>query len=166
MADLGLLQAWDMWWDNVQVNQHTLHGWSILALGRAGKVIAFLAGMTIVLDVIGPERLRNFSARYRKSDKDKLRHKALAAGLCVAMAVTSVPAFIVFWMTNDDPPSKHLAVAQIWIVTIFMILIPLLSPAAVRIFVKVIEQPKYERAVRWSAIALLLVGFHFDLLAS
>ncbi|MFF4198331.1 hypothetical protein [Nonomuraea sp. NPDC001831] len=57
MADLGLVQAWQMWFDNVQVNQHTLHGWSILALGRAGKLVTFAAGLTIILDIAGQQRL-------------------------------------------------------------------------------------------------------------
>ncbi|MEV4365932.1 hypothetical protein AB0J71_02605 [Nonomuraea sp. NPDC049637] len=46
-----------MWFDNVQVNQHTLHGWSILALGRAGKLVTFTAGLTIILDIAGQQRL-------------------------------------------------------------------------------------------------------------
>jgi hypothetical protein len=28
--------------------------------GRAGKIAAFLGGLTVVLDVIGPDRIREF----------------------------------------------------------------------------------------------------------
>ena len=40
-------------------------GWPLLAWGRLGKVLQFLAGLTVVLDLVGPDRLRAFGGRLR-----------------------------------------------------------------------------------------------------
>ena len=37
----------------------------MLAWGRLGKVFEFVAGLTVVLDLIGPDRLRTFGGRLR-----------------------------------------------------------------------------------------------------
>ena len=60
-VDLTIVEAWNLWWSGNQLTDHTLYGVSILWLSRAGKLLTFLAGVTIVLDAIGPERLRAYA---------------------------------------------------------------------------------------------------------
>ncbi|MEK6441858.1 hypothetical protein [Pseudonocardia sp. T1-2H] len=51
--------AWRLWFSGQEVDtQLRLGPWSILWWGRVGKIASFLAGATVVLDLIGHERLR------------------------------------------------------------------------------------------------------------
>lgn len=73
-----------MWLDNVQVNQHTLAGWSILGLGRAGKVLSFVAGLTVILDIAGPARLSSLATwlRRRRDSGDFPLYVLIFGGWC------------------------------------------------------------------------------------
>ena len=56
-------QLWDLWsrWLSGQsVSNASLWGTSVLWWGRWGKILIFAAGLTVVLDLIGPERLKAF----------------------------------------------------------------------------------------------------------
>ncbi|WP_433696825.1 hypothetical protein [Nocardiopsis sp. CA-288880] len=62
---LFLLDAWALWWSGLQLTDHTLHGAPVLWSGRLGKLPAFLAGTTTLLDVIGPARLMTWGRALR-----------------------------------------------------------------------------------------------------
>jgi hypothetical protein len=64
--DWSMGQLWDLWsnwWSGQQLSGAQLWGWPLVAWGRLGKVLQFLAGLTIVLDLIGPDPLRAFGRR-------------------------------------------------------------------------------------------------------
>ncbi|MEV0618556.1 hypothetical protein AB0I81_34875 [Nonomuraea sp. NPDC050404] len=172
MADLGLLQAWGMWFDNVQVNQHTLYGCSILALGRAGKIAAFLGGATAVLDALGPERVRQWAGQSKDFEALKsygwMKALMAAAVLAFAWMITYVP--VEFELLPPGPfldlATRVTLVLGYSAVLLALALSPRVAGFIVRGFATLLERPSTERAIRWSAVALIAVGFHFDLLAS
>src|SRR4051794_16267893 len=49
------LGAWDLWWTGEEARQCLLLGSKILWWGRAGKVAQLIAGMAIVVEILGPE---------------------------------------------------------------------------------------------------------------
>ncbi|MEV4347066.1 hypothetical protein AB0J83_21630 [Actinoplanes sp. NPDC049596] len=57
---------WGDWWDAValwrtgaEMNSAVLCGYNIVWWGRLGKLFQFAAGMTVILDLAGPTRLKN-----------------------------------------------------------------------------------------------------------
>lgn len=60
MNGIGLMEAWRLWLAGKSVSTLSLWGLEILWWGRVGKMVQFAAALTIVAEIIGPERLRNF----------------------------------------------------------------------------------------------------------
>jgi len=56
---------WARWLTGDQLGSERLWGWPLLAWGRLGKVCQFVAGLIVVLDLIGSDRLRTFGSRLR-----------------------------------------------------------------------------------------------------
>lgn len=69
-------ELWGRWIVGEQLADTRLWGWPLLGWGRAGKVLQFLAGLTVVLDLIGPEPLRAFGARLREQSWGQFADKA------------------------------------------------------------------------------------------
>lgn len=69
-------ELWGRWAEGEQLAATRLWGWPLLSWGRLGKVCQFLAGLTIVLDLIGPGPLRAFGARLRDVSWRQLADKA------------------------------------------------------------------------------------------
>lgn len=168
VADLTYLQAWQLWFDNVQVTQDTLYGWPILALGRAGKVVAFLSGMTVVLDVIGPERLREFGAKHKRYEAGSFqRLDRVISGFFGAGALGLLVLALVIVAPSWRPVVLPLGMGLILSSGVGLVLSAVLdNNLVIRVVARLLERPKAERIVRWLAVLGLAIGFHFDLLAS
>lgn len=54
----GFAEVWTTWWSGRQTTAVTLCGIPMLWWGRAGKLLQFVAGLAVVLDLVEPERLR------------------------------------------------------------------------------------------------------------
>jgi hypothetical protein len=58
---IGYLEAWRLWFSGQQPpSDAVLWFMSLRWWARAGKLAAFVGGATVILDLIGPERLRQF----------------------------------------------------------------------------------------------------------
>ncbi|WP_166664541.1 hypothetical protein [Actinophytocola oryzae] len=55
MEELSYIEAWRTWWTGANVNKFELWGLPVPVWARVGKVLQFMAGLAIVLDLIGPE---------------------------------------------------------------------------------------------------------------
>ena len=60
MNEVTLWEAWKLWLSGHQVHDSLLWGVNILWWGRIGKLIQLLAALTIIAEIIGPQRLRSF----------------------------------------------------------------------------------------------------------
>ena len=76
--DVTYLEDWSKWWSGQSTADLRMLGLEMLWWGRIGKVISLLSAMTILAEIIGPERLRVFSAALRS--RIKLRQVAALAG--------------------------------------------------------------------------------------
>jgi hypothetical protein len=55
--------VWSSWWAGRSTQNLYVLGLSMLWWGRIGKYLQFLGGLTVVLDIVGPERLRSIGAQ-------------------------------------------------------------------------------------------------------
>ena len=174
MSSVGYLEAWARWFGgDATLRDARLWGLPVLWWGRLGKSAAFLAGMTLILDIIGPERLRQFSARY--VNKFRLRPGFEWSALLLAAAAG---AFIV-WATYFPGKIEVLGLE----ITVFSIgfntetagialafSLALLAPAVLQGFhqllLYVFKHDALAQTVRTASLFLFVAGFHFDMLAS
>ncbi|WP_113699707.1 hypothetical protein [Nonomuraea lactucae] len=151
MADLDLFGAWGLWMDNVQVNQHTLYGFSILAMGRIGKVVSFFAGMTVVLDIIGPERIRQFGGRAKQFDPiHSLTFRKVAVGVGLVGALIGVAAGISGLADLGSAVENILSVVGVVVGGVALIATPQIARALAQGVARGLENEAWERVIRWS----------------
>lgn len=63
----ALATAWELWSTGKLPDSHVLWGLEIFWWGRIGKVLQAFALVTVVVEIIGPVRLRNFGTRLHKA---------------------------------------------------------------------------------------------------
>ncbi|MFE0151062.1 hypothetical protein ACFWY5_28210 [Nonomuraea sp. NPDC059007] len=162
MADLGLFEAWGIWFEGRSLTGHCVLGLPILWWSRIGKVLAFTGGLTAILDLLGPDVLRRFSERLRTTRRAQ-QFVATSTWALVGVFMGLVSTVIATW-TFWGP-----FFLEAGVIVIVCAAALVLSGVSDKIFARVasiIEDPKTERWWRVGSFVLLLVGFHFDLLAS
>jgi hypothetical protein len=58
MADISYFDAWRLWLEGRSTLGNNLFGVPMIWLGRAGKIAAFIGRTAVILDIVGPERIR------------------------------------------------------------------------------------------------------------
>ncbi len=71
MESVSLFDAWRLWLEGNQLTDLRLGWWSILWWGRAGKILMAGAIVTLLLEIIGPETLRQLGESLRKPYWDR-----------------------------------------------------------------------------------------------
>ncbi|WP_433270671.1 hypothetical protein ACQPZF_10435 [Actinosynnema sp. CS-041913] len=150
---------------------------AILYWGRAGKFAAFMGGLTVLLDIAGPDRLRKlatygrrFTGRYRAlkpgesidSRKESYPEEFFLLTLCAAGFYLSLLFARWAYVSGKGFPSAVLAA----IVAVSTPGVPFLFILTVNLIVKILDSNRPAQAFRWTGVVLIAVGFHFDLLAS
>lgn len=62
---MNLIEIWREWANGTSVLHMELWGVDVLWWGRIGKVLQFVGALTVILDIIGPERLLGFGESLR-----------------------------------------------------------------------------------------------------
>src|SRR3989442_1077505 len=85
--DVGLSDAWRMWSSGDLDGGDQLWGVSILWWGRIGKLAEFVAALTIVAEIIGPEKIKGFGKAVRHLSTEAIGKRTLrdAAGWTKAL---------------------------------------------------------------------------------
>ncbi|HEY9699447.1 MAG TPA: hypothetical protein V6D10_19470 [Trichocoleus sp.] len=60
MNEINIVQAWTLWLSGHLSSHATIWGVSIFWWGRLGKMMQFVGAITIIADIIGPEKIRRF----------------------------------------------------------------------------------------------------------
>lgn len=95
------LRLWGRWLSGEKVDDARLWGWPMLAWGRTGKLLQFAAGLTVILDLIGPDPLREFGSRLRRQSwrrlADRLEVPVMTGGalFLVAYSVSIVAVVVI-----------------------------------------------------------------------
>ncbi len=165
---IGYLEAWGLWFSGEQPPSDAVMGFmTVRWWGRVGKIAAFIGGATVILDLIGPDRLREISARSTKWSR-----RAVSSPL-----QKFAPLFVLLTLTASTFTASVLTFPGIQdvarVAALLAVLLTLLIVSAMMTRVLILQlladafaNERSERVVRWAAIAVLTVGFHFDLLAS
>ncbi|MGR6923105.1 hypothetical protein ACU635_53375 [[Actinomadura] parvosata] len=173
MADIDLLDAWRMWLDGKQIARETWNGWPILYWGRAGKIAAFLGGLTIILDLVGVERLSKVGLQARRLVWRKGQpqlNEALEVLLTVVIIAPVIAVHFAFGVPlvnelTDLPTVEHWGLlAAVFVGEYFAF--GLVFTAAGFFINWLFNGIAPGFVARLLATLLLVVGFHFDLLAS
>jgi hypothetical protein len=165
-VNLTLTDAWALWWSGQQLTDHTLYGAPVLWLGRAGKLLAFLAGMTLVLDMIGSERL----IRWGEQARGPL-HERLAGRLVYVFAGLVVLALVplAYRVPYIEPRPLGAALSGVTLIAALLTVVVLTvwaGPLLVTWFGNALAGRRFERWLRTVAVPLFFAGFALDYLAS
>ncbi len=162
---LSYVEAWRQWAAGDDIEDKAMMGITILWWGRIGKIVAFVGGGTFVLDLIGPQRLREWGR-----NREKVTERV--AGTLVAVAFASL---LILDSDSSLFPSYN---SLIWFIRIPLTIATLVAVFYVlRLVAKIgewiaiklcdaLDHPTPALSIRVIAGGLLLIGFHFDLLAS
>jgi len=183
-ASASLRVAWQHWLKgddltrlDIHVLRLSLHVW-----GRIGKILEGLAGLAIVIDVIGEARLRDWAYTIKGPDKAA---EVLSAYL---MKRTRLPAYVfgliasltaILFSKPENISLKTVGGASGFIIAVavetilFVLLFGMFVMAAI-LYLKaplfglswLLSKPIGIRVVRASAAILFIVGIHFDILAA
>ncbi|MBB5155564.1 hypothetical protein [Saccharopolyspora phatthalungensis] len=66
MQSVGYWEAWSLWWSGTKLEDFAMWGLPMLWWARIGKCLQFAGTAIVILDLVGPERLR---ALRNKGDK-------------------------------------------------------------------------------------------------
>src|SRR5262245_14209686 len=61
-----LWDVWSVWWSGRSAGGMPLWGMTVLWWGRVGKLMQFSAGLTVILDLVGPDRLRHMGRAFEE----------------------------------------------------------------------------------------------------
>jgi len=63
-TDIGLTAALHTWWEGEKLDGFCIWGHTTVSIGRFAKVLALLASATILLDILGEERIYAVTSRF------------------------------------------------------------------------------------------------------
>ncbi|MEV4165609.1 hypothetical protein [Nonomuraea dietziae] len=168
MANISYFEAWGIWLDGKSTLGNTLFGIRMIWRARVGKITAFLSGMVVVLDLIGPDRLRRFGHHASKVDAEGSRFVfCLISGVAIyaMFAAFLIPAIQEWGIFPGNRGSVAVIAGAPGCLLALLALVGGFKPL-VQGFASLLEPPRFEPMVRWLSVAGVLLGFHLDLLAS
>jgi hypothetical protein len=66
VQNVGLWESWALWWEGASLQGMSLWGMiPLLVVGRIGKIMSFIGGVVAVVDILGPDRIRQWASRTR-----------------------------------------------------------------------------------------------------
>jgi hypothetical protein len=169
-ASVGYLEAWGLWWQGIDLKPMQLYGFPMIWVGRIAKIATFIAGLTILLDIVGPDRIFEYSNRVLRprSDvegKDRKYSVAIFATPVVALTVVLFLNWPTQVIGNEDPDPLLGLLIIVGILSFILWAASVLAIAA-RLLAKALDSHSGLLSVRWTCAAMLAVGFSFDLLTS
>ncbi|NJP09061.1 MAG: hypothetical protein HC866_05870 [Leptolyngbyaceae cyanobacterium RU_5_1] len=214
MNEISIFEAWALWWSGHLSPHSTIWGVSIFWWGRLGRTMQFVGAVTIIADIIGPEKIRKFGSSLQGAITPRLlteflkdcfewysiifRHTLMkdyddetpaAKKLARHSKLDLLNYVVCFLLTVVVVFSAKLQQAG-WVVLIeaaiiFSCLLVSLSPLVTALIViifaatglvanfvfikslaRLLEHPSLDRSTKIASLLFLLLGFHFELLAS
>ncbi|SNT45686.1 hypothetical protein SAMN05216276_104538 [Streptosporangium subroseum] len=154
MADISYLEAWQMWLQGKPTIGNDMLGVPMLWWGRAGKILTFVAGAVVLIDLVGPEKLSRYGDRLVRLMTAQPVLRPVGAGF----AAGTIASLLIIGVTEPMGNSQ----ARAWLAVAGG------GTAAFLVFIIgfALQHPNFASVARWVSVGLLLIGFHFDLLAS
>lgn len=169
MEPVGFWEAWSLWLQAQPLTDKAL--WGVLPvvwLGRAAKVLQFLTGLSLIIQVIGLERVTKWVLENFWEHHDRLRrlHRSLWLNLCLfignVLLASSYFAVFVLGASFETMTTNFVTVGIIYIpvVAVFM------RQVAINSFLYIFAFADKDPYLRYFIIALFLLSFILDLFAS
>lgn len=73
MQSVGYWQAWDLWLHGVKLDNYVMWALPLVWWSRIGKLLQYVGGTVVVLDLIGPERMVQISHKLKRIPRALLR---------------------------------------------------------------------------------------------
>lgn len=196
MENISYWEAWSRWLDGQSVVDCKMLGLQILWWGRLGIILVFTSALAIIAEIIGPERFRKFGQGLRSYDRRfglvnqvaglhvelnflgidflhrGIQHLALVIAVGSGVAVGLVLQQIAIWVRVllglvTVPVVMYLGL----LIAVFAKLAPAhfsmaLDRWVIQPIAWLLEQKTIDKIIKLGSLALVVIGFHFQLLAS
>lgn len=86
MQSVGYWEAWSLWWSGTKLEDFAMWGLPMLWWARIGKCLQFAGTAIVILDLVGPERLRALRNKGDKYAEKARRYVRISMSL-----VTGIP---------------------------------------------------------------------------
>ena len=126
MQAVGYWEAWSLWLSGAKLEDFAMWGVPMLWWARIGKLLQYSGGIVVVLDLIGPKRLRKAGSRLH-SWRNRLQqvepadpfltHHPEGGGsfrLWTLVPSGAASACLVYWLTKRRDPSFDHWIADIY----------------------------------------------------
>ncbi|MEV4356530.1 hypothetical protein [Nonomuraea sp. NPDC049625] len=155
MADISYFDAWQLWLQGRPTIGSDLFGVPMLWWGRTGKILSFVAGTVVIIDLVGVEKLARYGERLVGFMAARITVRPFVVGLFAGMIAAAFTVVVTGPMGNDSQLRYGLVLA-----------VGNVSGGLAGVIGYALQHPKFAPAARWMSLGLFLIGFHFDLLAS
>lgn len=191
MQSIDLGEALASWLSGQKLGENTaLYGLSVIWWARLAKVGTFLAGFTLILDLVGPERVRKVSRELRRYSYwwGSPMSYVFAGSALILLQTVALIAFFTYvpfpfmetyiYLPGDNFVSVgYVVVARPLGQAVPVLLALSVPPLVATLFfgavqatfacvASVFDSAKGQAAFRWSSLALLVTSFSVDLLTS
>ena len=193
MGEVSYIDVWRIWFAGKETSTYVLWGIELLWWGRVGKIVQLIAALTVIAEIIGPDKLRSFgeslhpkttrtlSARFDRATTFYGRVADFPLGNWLLLLITMMLTAGMFQILNAMiglPNSKWLLipffilslVMGVTVGFLFILIVMsiglIIDVCIIRPIVKLLETTYLDKVIKVFSIIVLLVGFHFDLLAS
>jgi hypothetical protein len=181
-----------LWWHGNKVDEMALWGVvPMLWVGRAGKIVAFVASVVAVIDIIGPDNIEKWSERMRRDPKKRSIWTRIVnfyvysrwGWLIVSVLILATLSGIAFLMTPymgfafeafpgipgllaDAALGGVIGLVGLVVIGWLLLRVVRFIDWGIAAVAHLLTRDGWERPLRWSSFVLLIVGFALDLLTS
>lgn len=103
--DFTLHEALNFWWSGGSLSDSFIHGIRTLWIGRVGKLLQYIGALTILIDIIGPQKLVAIGISLRRIKLDSLARREI----CASVKYVADTLQVLFHPKNQIEPARKSA---------------------------------------------------------
>lgn len=166
MDTISLFEAWWRWSEgDPTLRDANLWGLRVLWWGRLGKLAAFVAGLVLIIDIIGPDRIITTLRRRSLERKGRVTGSQVVVLLGLIFVPATVAGNLGGYVVTESERNWRIAVFFGGTV-VMLFLFWMIHRNAATWFARLYEHDRLIRIIRFLSLLAFAVGFHFDMLAS
>lgn len=131
--------------------------------GRLGKVLQLLAACVIVLEILGPERIRLFAGKLRTFEGGD-------AWMLTTFMIALVIVSVAFGLALPNPEGllvNFIAIlACMFCILLVMMILQVTAYSLLGVMADILDNPALDRIAKTLAFLALILGAHFELLST
>jgi ABC-type bacteriocin/lantibiotic exporter with double-glycine peptidase domain len=156
------------WFSAGPIEPHTLMmGWPIYWWARVGKIAETVGAASVLIDIIGPERLKEWAKRHR-------RRVSVWQQWTVFLTILALSLLTGFYFrslfgnlgVNARVVGILTMLVQVVLLSLVVNVITAVTPKVITAVLNTLDRDRPAHVWRVIAFALLLIGFSFDILGA